>query len=38
MRTFSRQSVQGVPKAKFLSEAEQEGRGMTIIEAEYSEV
>src|SRR5208337_471765 len=38
MRTFSRQSVQGVPKAKFLSGVEQEGRGMTIIEAEYSEV
>lgn len=38
MRTFSRQFVQGVPKAKFLCGAEQEGRGMTIIEAQYSEV
>jgi hypothetical protein len=38
MRTFSRQSVQGVPKAKFLSGAEHEGRGMTIIKAQHSEV
>ena len=38
MRTFSRQAAQGLPKAKFLSEAEQEDRGIVIINAQYSEV
>ena len=35
MRTFSRQCVQGVERARFLSGDEQEGRGMAIIEAQY---
>jgi hypothetical protein len=38
IRTFSGQSVQGLLKAKFLSGAEQENRGIVIIKAQYSEV
>lgn len=38
MRTFSGQFVQGLPNGKFLSRVEQEGRGIAIIKALYSEV
>jgi hypothetical protein len=38
MRTFSRQSVQGLVQAEFLSGFEQEDGGIAIIKAQYSEV